>query len=156
MMPVRVKAIAMCEKRPGEVELPLLLVADVTLILTFAFARTLALILSSPSFPGWLAPIRVEPGRLAATMNFAGTASLLWVSVALVVGGYSVASNADAAEAGKTAASTSAGFICAYVLASTAGLIPGMPLSIDQMGAVIGLAFGLATWRVSYGDNGGQ
>ena len=142
-------SLTMCDGGSGDDFLPALVVADVTLTLAFTFSRTLAQILSSPSFAGWLAPVSLEPGRFEATMAFAGECSLLWVAAGFLVRGYALSSNANGAEAARTAGLTSAGFICGFLLLGLAGV---QPLSIDQVGAACGLALGLSAWRWSYGS----
>ena len=148
-------AIAMQSDPDDGIELPLLLATDVTLIFAFACARTLSQILLSPSFPGWSAPVAVEPGRLAATFGFAGACSVLWCAAGLVTRGYSIPANAYADAASTTMARTVACFVGFYTLLGAVGF-PATPLSIDQVGAAVGLALGLAAWRWSYADSGYQ
>ena len=49
-----------------------LVAADVTLFFAFCFSRALSNVLTSPDFPGWLAPIEADPVRLETTLFFAG------------------------------------------------------------------------------------
>ena len=46
-----------------------------------------ALILS-PSFPGWVAPMRFNPVRFEELLSFAGTLCCAWVMSSLLIGGY--------------------------------------------------------------------
>ncbi|KAL1504360.1 hypothetical protein AB1Y20_010766 [Prymnesium parvum] len=150
--PPRSRGAAMRERRPPALELTALLAADVAIIFVFAIARTLAQLLASPDFAGWLAPVEVDAPRLAATLGFAGACGAVWAGAGLATGAYTVGANRDARRATRTAVRSAAAFLGICLLTGAAGGAPFAPLSIDRVGALLGLAAALVAWRWSYGD----
>ena len=144
-------------------ELPALLATEVSIIFAYAFSRTLATILLSPDFPGWLAPVQTEPGRLMGTLTFAGVCSLLWVSNGILLRAFCVDENRSATVAAKAAATTWAASCCSFALGNTAlgslcvellcsDALTAPSLQLEDLEAIFGLGLGLTAWRYSYGS----
>ncbi|PNW74747.1 hypothetical protein CHLRE_12g511800v5 [Chlamydomonas reinhardtii] len=72
-----------------------LLVGDVVAIINFCLYKQIAAIITSPDFPGWLAPLDFSPTRfsefVALTVTLVGT----WVAAGLMVGAYRTAATSD-------------------------------------------------------------
>jgi len=153
-----------------EFELPRLLVADVTFIFAFSFARALSTILLEPSFEAasWLAPPSVEPVRLSETLMFAGLCSSLWMASGAVSGAFSMAATADPEAATSNAALTCVGcgglytlggLIGALAIGACTGALCASPLyglaptvAVDQVEGLIGIGLVLILWRRIYAD----
>lgn len=155
-----------------EFELPRLLVADITFIFAFSFARALSTILLEPSFEveSWLAPPRVEPVRLSETLMFAGLCSSLWMASGVVSGAFSMAATADPQAATSNAARTCVGCgglyllggligalaigACSGALCAEASPLYGLAptLAADQLEGLLGLGLVLILWRRTYAD----
>lgn len=136
----------------GNIELPTLVIADVAIIFVFILARALSNILSSPDFPGWLAPIQVNTDGLSANLGLANACAALWVGASALVGGYTVAVNGDGKRALVAATKAAGAFLILCFLIGGANLPPFAPLSVQQGSAICVLAAALIAWRWSYGS----
>lgn len=68
---------------------PELMVGDCVALLCFALWKQIAAIVTSTTFPGWLAPLSFNPLRFAEFANFAAMLMASWVVAAALTGGYS-------------------------------------------------------------------
>ena len=134
-----------------------LVAADVTLIFAFAFARTLGQILTSPTFPGWLAPITADPVRLGTTIQFASLWTLFWVLAATVADAFDPGVDQEARRNIGPASAGRAFALAAALYATAAGgvsatfgpdlLPPALQLDLNNMEGGLGLGLSLAAWR---------
>jgi hypothetical protein len=136
-----------------------LLAADVTLIFAFSFARTLSNILISPTFEGWLAPIRADPQRLATTLTFAASLSLTWVAIGVAFGNFSPGVDVEstrrvgpAATARGFAAVAAAWFALASCVAAGGVNAPALALTPANLQALVGVGILLVAWRSVVAD----
>jgi hypothetical protein len=91
----------------------------------------------SPDFPGWLAPLHLNPVRLAEFVSFSSTLTLTWVGCALVLGGYAGSATADVPTALRR---TCAAWLCSMPVAAAQLVL----LTAAEDGALVGSA-GFAT-----------
>ena len=136
-----------------------LLAADTTLIFAYSFARTLGTVLSDPAFPGWLAPIRSDPDRLANTFNFASSWAVAWIAAALLTGAFTTGLDDGERVGLKGAALTflaASAFWCGAALLQGALAgggdvtllpVPALSLSVETGEAAIGVGSCLLVWR---------
>ena len=141
-----------------------LLVADTTLVFAFSFARTLANILVSPDFEGWLAPVNADPVKLAATVGFAGAWSAAWCIAGVLLNtfdpGVSEESIRRVGPRGATSCFALAfAFWCIPSLvaiatgdAMTVPLPQELCLSVENVEAALGIGIGLIAWRALLAD----
>lgn len=132
-----------------------LVAADVTLIFAFSFARTLGTILTSPTFPGWLAPITADPVRLGTTIQFASLWTVFWVLASTFTGAFDpgidaqARSNVGPVSAGKTFALATALYAaaCTGVSIFSEFQPPALQLDLNNVEGALGLGLSLAAWR---------
>lgn len=138
-----------------------LVAADVTLIFAFCFSRTLSNILTSPDFPGWLAPIEVNPLRLETTLFFAGQWALAWFVSGLLNDTFAPGVDDESTRRiGVDGALRCFGFAAALIVASSLAVqsVSGEPpplalqLTIDNGFGALGIAIALVAWRGVLGD----
>ena len=134
-----------------------LVAADVTLVFAFCFARTLSVILLSPDFPGWLAPIQADPIRLSTTLYTAGSWALAWCVAGLFTDAFAPGVDEESTRrVGPSGALKS--FALAFALQLGAALLvasaaapepppPALELSVDNAAAGLGIGIALAAWR---------
>lgn len=153
-------------------QVPQLAAVDVTIIFSYSFARALGLVLLSPEFEGWLAPISVEPVRFMNTIAFASWCTFLWLLGAGFSGGFAAVATESPRAAALTALrswsagallyilgtfllalgfETCAGWFCAdAALSGQRELLP--PPDIGTLQGSIGLGLALLVWRVTFAE----
>lgn len=92
--PHRRACIVMGATRPG-VENSELMVGDIVALVSFSLYKQIASIVTSPSFPGWLAPLSFNPDRWYEFVSFTCTLSASWLLAAALTGGLSYESSRD-------------------------------------------------------------
>jgi hypothetical protein len=133
-----------------------LVAADVTLIFAFGFARTLSVVLLSPDFPGWLAPIETDVGRLSTTLNFAGEWSLAWFAAGLACDTFAPGIDEESMRrvgpvgAGRCFLLAATGLLAVALFADIA--TPGLPppalqITVENVAASLGIGLALVAWR---------
>ena len=73
---------------PPRVEDSDLLAGDVAVVWLFALTQKTASVALSPSFPGWLAPVAVDPESLAGFLGESTWLATTWIVVSAAIGGY--------------------------------------------------------------------
>ena len=134
-----------------------LVAADTTLIFAFSFARTLSVILTSPEFPGWLAPIRTDPVRFSTTLSFAGSWALAWFLSGLLLDAFAPGVDDEsmrrvgpvgALRCFAAAAALIGGAAVVAALVCAPELPPAwLQLSLDNAAGALGVGLALVAWR---------
>lgn len=144
-----------------------LLIGDVLCLVSFATYKQIGAIALSPDFPGWLAPLHLNPVRLAEFLSFSSTLTLTWVGCALILGGYAGSATADVPTALRR---TCAAWLCSMPVAAaqlvlltaaedgalvgSAGFATALPLAASGPGEPFATAAGvlgvMCAWRAYY------
>ena len=140
-----------------------LVAADVTLVFGFSFARTLSVILASPDFPGWAAPIKTDPVRLTSTLYFAGEWALAWLVAGLLLDTFAPGLDEDSALRVGPIGALRCFALSAVIFAATAlsaaavsaPLLPPAPLQLnfENVAGAVGIGVVLVAWRQLVAEN---
>ncbi|KAG2482973.1 hypothetical protein HYH03_018150 [Edaphochlamys debaryana] len=64
-------------------------------MVNFCLYKQITAIVLSPSFPGWMAPLDLDPTRFAEFAGFAATLTGTWLAAGLMTGAYRTSSTSD-------------------------------------------------------------
>ena len=109
---------------PPEIDDAELLAGDVTVLWLFALTQKIASVTVSSTFPGWLAPVSVQPASLAGFIGESAWLIATWTFVSALSGAYQLRATGAASEEGemRAAVTGAAAAWVAWCLPAAAGL----------------------------------
>ena len=109
---------------PPEIDDAELLAGDVTVLWLFALTQKIASVAVSSTFPGWLAPVSVQPASLAGFIGESAWLIATWTVVSALSGAYRLRATGAASEEGemRAAVAGAAAAWLAWCLPAAAGL----------------------------------
>ena len=139
---------------PPEIDDAELLAGDVTVLWLFALTQKIASVAVSSTFPGWLAPVSVQPASLAGFIGESAWLIATWTFVSALSGAYQLRATGAASEEGemRAAVTGAAAAWVAWCLPAAAGLSwfqtstglrPSFPVGVT-LGTALGV---MISWR---------
>ena len=139
---------------PPEIDDAELLAGDVTVLWLFALTQKIASVTVSSTFPGWLAPVSVQPASLAGFIGESAWLIATWTFVSALSGAYQLRATGAASEEGemRAAVTGAAAAWVAWCLPAAAGLAwfqtstglrPSFPVGVT-LGTALGV---MISWR---------
>lgn len=139
---------------PPEIDDAELLAGDVTVLWLFALTQKIASVAVSSTFPGWLAPVSVQPASLAGFIGESAWLIATWTVVSALSGAYRLRATGAASEEGEMRAAV-AGAAAAWIawclpaaaglawFQTSTGLRPSFPVGVT-LGTALGV---MISWR---------